>query len=87
MVRLEDEARGPAEIERVLQVTISGERMEAPWSPAHGSERRRGPKDRQSPPDDCPLLVAEAANTGAIGLAVLGQLPVGPRYVNRKRSP
>jgi hypothetical protein len=78
MVRLEDKATGPTEIERVLSTTISNERMEAPGRSAHVSERRRGPKHRQPAPDDRPLLAAEAANAGAIGLAVLGELPVGP---------
>jgi hypothetical protein len=84
MVRLEDKATRPAEIERVLSTTISNERMEAPGRSAHVSERRRGPKHREPTPDDRPLLAAEAANAGAIGLAVLGELPVGPGNVDRK---
>lgn len=83
VVGLENESRCSSQVERVLPTAVAGERVETPGRPADVGERRCRLEHGQSPPDDRPLLAAEAADPCAVGLAILGQLPVGPIDVDR----
>lgn len=81
--RFEDEARWPPEVESILAGPVGNETVEAPRRGADIGQRRRRPKDGQTPPQDRPLLSAEASGSGAIVLAVLREPSIGPDNVNR----
>jgi hypothetical protein len=81
-VRRENEPSRTTKIEGVLSSTIPREPMGTTRGPTDLRERRRRSKDRQSPLDDRPLLVAEAADASTVGFAGFGQLAIGPGDVN-----
>lgn len=78
MGRLEDEPGRSTKVKRVLSTTNPCQRVKATSRATHVRERRGRHEHREAPPDDGPLLVAEATNPGAVGRAVLGEPSVGP---------